>query len=74
MKDFKGYINEAEADNSALINYVGTNIYKLAVADDDNLKPLVLLLAATILASMDDAKATQMGRKIAQLATTVAKK
>lgn len=74
MKDYKNFVNEEAVDNTALLNYVMANMYKLATSDNDNLKPLILLLAATVMSNMNDAKATQMGRRLAQLAVTTNKK
>lgn len=75
MKNFKNYLNEEGDSNTTLLNYITASFYKLSATDSNvDLKPMILLLAATIMSSMDDAKATQMARRLAQLAVSKSNK
>jgi hypothetical protein len=73
MKEFKQFATEEKESQNTLLNYITANLYKLANSEDDNIKPILLMLSALIMSNMKDAKSTQMARRIAQLAVTSSK-
>lgn len=68
MIKFDEFMAEGKETKSTMVDYLTNAFYKLSQQQDTDPKAYMLLIGATVMANIDDPRALQSSRRLAQLA------